>query len=76
MSDIVCVRSESTGRMVRIRKGDLDLRVGDRVLIESDLGGDLAVVVDGTSTYCHNPKASKMAVQALRKASAEDIRKF
>lgn len=76
MSDIVCVRSESTGRMVRIRKGDLDLQVGDRVLVESDLGGDLAVVVDGTSTYCHNPKASKMAVQALRKASAEDIRKF
>ncbi len=76
MSDIVCVRSESTGRMVRIRKGDLDLQVGDRVLVESDLGGDLAVVVDGTSTYCHNPKASKLAVQALRKATPEDVRKF
>ncbi|MCU0244240.1 MAG: PSP1 domain-containing protein [Acidobacteria bacterium] len=76
MSDIVCVRSESTGRMVRIHKGDLDLQVGDRVLVESELGGDLAVVVDGTSTYCHNPKASRLAVQALRKASPEDIRKF
>lgn len=76
MSDIVCVRSESTGRMVRIRKGDLDLQVGDRVLVESELGGDLAVVVDGTSTYCHNPKASKLAVQALRKATPEDVRKF
>ena len=76
MSDIVCVRSESTGRMVRIHKGDLDLQVGDRVLVESELGGDLAVVVDGTSTYCHNPKASKLAVQALRKATPEDVRKF
>jgi cell fate regulator YaaT (PSP1 superfamily) len=62
--------------MVRIHKGDLDLQVGDRVLVESELGGDLAVVVDGTSTYCHNPKASRLAVQALRKASPEDIRKF
>ncbi len=76
MSDIVCVRSESTGRLVRVRAGDLSLRVGDRCIIESDFGGDLAVVVDGTSSFCHNPKASRLAVQAVRKATPEDVRKF
>jgi cell fate regulator YaaT (PSP1 superfamily) len=75
MSDIVCVQSETSGRLVRVHAGDLALRVGDRVLIESELGGDLAVVVDGTSTYCHNPKASRLAVQVLRRATPEDIRK-
>jgi cell fate regulator YaaT (PSP1 superfamily) len=75
MSDIVCVQSETSGRLVRVHAGDLALHVGDRVLIESELGGDLAVVVDGTSTYCHNPKASRLAVQVIRKATAEDVRK-
>jgi cell fate regulator YaaT (PSP1 superfamily) len=75
MSDIVCVQSETSGRLVRVHAGDLALHVGDRVLIESELGGDLAVVVDGTSTYCHNPKASRLAVQVIRKATAEDVRR-
>jgi cell fate regulator YaaT (PSP1 superfamily) len=75
MSDIVCVQSETSGRLVRVHAGELALHVGDRVLIESELGGDLAVVVDGTSTYCHNPKASRLALQVIRKATAEDVRK-
>ncbi len=75
MSDIVCVQSETSGRLVRVHAGDMVLHVGDRVLVESELGGDLAVVVDGTSTYCHNPKAARLAVQIIRKATAEDIRK-
>jgi len=76
MSDIVCVQSESTGHLVRVRTGGLDLHHGDRVLIESELGGDLGVVVDETSSFCHNPKAVRLAVQALRKATPDDIRKF
>jgi cell fate regulator YaaT (PSP1 superfamily) len=76
MSDIVCVQSETTGRMVRARAGNLALQIGDRCIIESDLGGDLAVVVDQTSTYCHNPKAAKLAVQVIRTATPEDVRKF
>ena len=76
MPDIICAQSESTGRFVRVRVGDLALHVGDRCLIESELGGDLAVVVDETSGFCHNPKAARLAVQALRKATPEDVRKF
>ena len=76
MSDIICVQSETSGRLVRVRAGELALQMGDRCVIESELGGDLAVVVDETSTYCHNPKAAKMAVSVIRKATPDDIRKF
>jgi cell fate regulator YaaT (PSP1 superfamily) len=76
MPDIICVQSETSGRLVRVRVGDLALHVGDRCIIESELGGDLAVVVDETSSFCHNPKAARLAVQALRLATPEDIRKF
>jgi cell fate regulator YaaT (PSP1 superfamily) len=76
MPDIICVQSETTGRFVRARVGDLVLHVGDRCIIESELGGDLAVVVDETSSFCHNPKAARMAVQAIRVATSEDVRKF
>ena len=76
MSDIICVRSETTGRFVRVRVGPETLHMGDRCIIESDLGGDLAVVVDETGFFCHNPKAVRMAVQVIRKATPEDVRKF
>ncbi|MBN2264187.1 MAG: hypothetical protein JW775_00105, partial [Candidatus Aminicenantes bacterium] len=76
MSDIICVHSESSRRMVRVRPGDLDLRVGDRVIIDSALGGDLAVVVDATSSFCRNTKAARLAVRVVRRATPEDIRKF
>jgi cell fate regulator YaaT (PSP1 superfamily) len=76
MSEIICVQSESSGRIVRARIGTEPLRAGDRCLIESDLGGDLAVVVDDASLMCKNPKAAQSAVQVIRKATEEDIRKF
>ena len=76
MSDIVCVRSETTGRLLRAHAGELGLRVGDRCIVESELGGDLGVVVDEGSIHCHNPKAARLAVQVLRRATPEDIRKF
>ena len=61
MSDIICVQSETSSRLVRVRAGELALHMGDRCIIESELGGDLAVVVDESSTCCRNPKAAKMA---------------
>jgi cell fate regulator YaaT (PSP1 superfamily) len=76
MSDIVCVRSETTGRLLRAHAGEMGLRVGERCIVESDLGGDLTVVVDEGSIQCHNPKAARLAVQVLRRATPEDIRKF
>jgi len=76
MSDIICVQSETSGRIVRVRVGEMVLHVGDRCIIESELGGDLAVVVDETSTRCHNPKTAKMAVSVICKATPDDIRKF
>ncbi|MEN6559359.1 MAG: regulatory iron-sulfur-containing complex subunit RicT [Acidobacteriota bacterium] len=76
MPDIICVRSESTGRVVRARPGALPLHVGDRCLIESDLGGDLAVVVDETSSFCRDAKAACQAVQVIRQATPEDVRRF
>jgi len=76
MSDIICVQSETSGRRVRVRVGEEDLHMGDRCIIESELGGDLAVVVDETSTCCRNPKAAKTAVQVIRKATPDDVRRF
>ena len=76
MPDIICVQSETSGRFIRVRPGDLTLHVGDRCIIESELGGDLAVVVDESSSLCHNPKAARLAVQAIRRATPEDISRF
>jgi len=76
MSDIICVQSETSGRMLRARKGEEPLKTGDRCIVESELGGDLAVVVDDHSLMCSNPKAERFAVQIIRKASEDDIRKF
>lgn len=76
MSDIVCVRSESTGRRLRARLGEERLKCGDRCLIESEHGGDLAVVVGESGPACDNPKAAKAAVRVIRRATPEDISKF
>ena len=56
MSDIICVLSETTGRFVRVRVGDLALHVGDLCLIESEFGGDLATVVDTRAASATTPK--------------------
>ena len=76
MSDIVCLLSESTGRMLRARRGEEPLGRGDYCIVESELGGDLAVVVDDVSPVCQNPRASLRALQVVRKATEEDRRKF
>jgi cell fate regulator YaaT (PSP1 superfamily) len=76
MSDIVCMISESTGRLVRANTEGLAVQRGDLCLVESDLGGDLATVVDLSSCLCTSPKAVKDAARVIRKATEEDTRKF
>ncbi len=76
MSDIICLQSESSGRLVRARPGEEPLRKGDRCIVESELGGDLAVVIDDAGVMCCHAKADRDAVQIIRKATEEDIRKF
>jgi cell fate regulator YaaT (PSP1 superfamily) len=76
MPDIICVRSERSGRLFRARPGDLALNPGDRCIIDSELGGELGVVIDDASLLCRNPRAMQSAVPVIRKATDEDVRKF
>lgn len=76
MPDIVCLLSESTGRVIRARKGEEPLSLGDYCIVESEHGGDLGVVVDDASQVCCYARASFQAVQIIRKATEEDRRKF
>ena len=76
MSDLICVLSKRTGRILRAIQGDEEIKVGDSCVIESDLGGDLAVVVDKDSALCRSVKSSKEAVKIVRRATEEDGRKF
>jgi len=76
MPELICVQSETSGRIVRVRPGDVALRPGDRCIIDSELGGDLAVVVDDVSQMCNSPKAARYAVPVIRKATDDDVRKF
>jgi len=76
MAEIVCVLSERTGKIFRAKKGKEELKRGNLCLVESELGGDLALVVDDSSEICSYPKASQEAVQIMRKATEDDKKKF
>ncbi len=76
MTEIICLVSESTGKVLRAYKGDLDIQKGDVFLVESELGGDLAKAVDIPSEICHLPQAERSAVRIIRRATDEDIQKF
>jgi cell fate regulator YaaT (PSP1 superfamily) len=76
MAELVCLISERSGRIVRARKGDLDIRMGDLCLIESDYGGDLATVVDSGSDVCCHMKQADVTPRIIRRATGEDNRKF
>jgi cell fate regulator YaaT (PSP1 superfamily) len=76
MSEIVCVLSERSGRVIRVKKGEEELRKGDYCIIESELGGDLAVVIDDSSDVCHHTKSEQDAVGVIRKATEDDKKKF
>ncbi len=76
MPDVVCMISETSGRRLRARPEGLAVEPGDLCLVESELGGDLAVVVCGPPQVCGHPQARTGTVQILRKATDEDVRKF
>jgi len=76
MSDIVCVLSERSGKVFRVNKGDFNLERGDPVIIDSDLDGELAVVIDVSSKICTSPKSGKDTVKLIRKATEDDQKKF
>jgi len=76
MSDIICVFSERFKKVFRVKKNDIELKSGDRCIIESELGGDLAVVSDISSKACNCPKCDRDAVKVLRLATSEDEKKF
>lgn len=76
MPDIVCLLSERTGKILRAEKGEEEYQRGDICLVESELGGDLAVIIDLSSDICKHQKASRGAVKIIRKATEEDKRKF
>ena len=61
MSEFICLISERSGKIVRARKGDLDVQRGDLCLIESEFGGDLATVVDIASDICRHQKKAEDA---------------
>lgn len=72
MSDIICVLSKSSGKIFRAKKGEEDLRRGDFCIIESELGGDLAVVIDSSSEVCAHTKSEHDSVKVIRKATEDD----
>ncbi len=76
MTEAVLLLSESTGKIIRGLRGEEPLEVGDYCLVESEYGGDLAMVIDLTSELAHCPKVARKAVKIIRKATEEDIKKF
>jgi cell fate regulator YaaT (PSP1 superfamily) len=72
MAEVVRLLSLTTGKVVRAVKGELEVSRGDICLIESDLGGDLAEVIDVRSEICQYQRASQEAVKIIRKATEED----
>jgi len=69
MPEIVCVLSELSGKISRAKKGKEELKRGDLCIIESELGGDLAMVIDDSSQVCAHQKAVKDAVNVIRLAT-------
>lgn len=72
MPEVVRLLSLTTGKIVRALKGDLNVARGDICLIESDLGGDLAEVIDFRSEACRHQRVSGGAVKIIRLANEED----
>jgi cell fate regulator YaaT (PSP1 superfamily) len=76
MPEIIYLLSRRTGKMVRAAKGAEDVQMGDLCLVESDWGGDLAVVTAVTGILCERARSAKDAVRIVRLASDDDLRKF
>jgi cell fate regulator YaaT (PSP1 superfamily) len=76
MSDIICVVSERFGKLYWVKKEDFDIKKGDHVIIESELGGELAVVKNISSKVCGSSVSNKDIVEIVSIATEDDIKKF
>ena len=76
MTEIICLVSESTGKILRALKGEEAIQKGDICLVESELGGDIARVIDISSEVCRVQKGDQGAFKIMRKATDEDVKKF
>jgi cell fate regulator YaaT (PSP1 superfamily) len=76
MDEIVCLISESTGRIIRARRGEEELKRGDTCLVDSEYGGDLATVIDLSSEICRYQKSTEDLTKIVRIATDDDLRKF
>lgn len=76
MPEIVCLVSQSTGRVIRAFKGDTAVEPGDLFIVESELGGDLAKAVALPSDVCRPRRNESGTVKIVRRATEDDIRKF
>jgi cell fate regulator YaaT (PSP1 superfamily) len=76
MSDIVCVVSQHSGKLFRVKREDFDIKKGDHVIIESELGGELAVVENVSGKICGSSKPAKDIIKILSIATEDDIKKF
>ena len=76
MPDIVSVRSQRSGKLLRVQKNDIDVKKGDQVIIESELGGELAVVQNVSGKICGHAKSVLDLVKIVSIASEDDIKKF
>lgn len=75
-SDIICVKSSRSGKVFYARRGKTVYKNGDLVIIESDLGGDVAEVMEVYSPSCQCLDRIKDTVKIVREASEEDEKKI
>lgn len=76
MSELISVYIERLRKVCRVRRNDVELKIDDYCIIESELGGDLAQVVDMASKMCCQSKSTNAQSKVVRKASEDDVKKF
>ncbi len=76
MSDIICVVSKRSGKLFRVNNENFDLKKGACVIIESELGGELAVVKNISGKICEFSKSTKNIVKIISVATEDDKKKF
>ena len=76
MSDMIAVYIERLAKVCRVQRNNIDLKRDDYCIIESELGGELAQVVDSTSKMCCQSQPSNVQPKVLRKATEEDVENF
>jgi cell fate regulator YaaT (PSP1 superfamily) len=76
MSEIVYALAERSGKILRVKKGKEEIKEGDHCIIDSDVGGDLSVVIGVSSRITDCRKLKRDAVKLIRKATEDDLKKF